>query len=40
MSEPGRAQLSCCIIACNEERSIRRCLESVSIADECVEVGE
>jgi glycosyltransferase involved in cell wall biosynthesis len=30
--------LSCCIIACNEERSIRRCLESVSFADECVVV--
>jgi glycosyltransferase involved in cell wall biosynthesis len=31
-------RLSCCIIACNEERNIRRCLESVSFADECVVV--
>ena len=35
---PGGPPLSCCIIACNEERSIRRCLESVSLADECVVV--
>lgn len=34
----GRPSLSCCIIACNEERRIRRCLESVSLADECVVV--
>jgi glycosyltransferase involved in cell wall biosynthesis len=30
--------LSCCIIACNEERNIRRCLESVRFAGECVVV--
>ena len=30
--------LSCCVIACNEERIIRRCLESVSFADERVVV--
>jgi glycosyltransferase involved in cell wall biosynthesis len=33
-----RPALSCCIIACNEERSIRRCLESVSFAEERVVV--
>ena len=30
--------LSCCIIACNEESTIRRCLEAVCFADECVVV--
>lgn len=30
--------LSCCIVACNEESIIRRCLTSVSFADECVVV--
>jgi glycosyltransferase involved in cell wall biosynthesis len=34
----GGLRLSCCVIACNEERGIRRCLESVSFADECVVV--
>jgi glycosyltransferase involved in cell wall biosynthesis len=34
----GGATLSCCVIACNEERVIRRCLESVSFADELVVV--
>jgi glycosyltransferase involved in cell wall biosynthesis len=42
VSEAGRRaerpQLTCCIIACNEERDIRRCLDSVSFADECVVV--
>ena len=37
-SDSDRLPLSCCIIACNEERDIRRCLESVSFADECVVV--
>lgn len=35
MSEPG---LSVCIIACNEERDLPRCLASVSFADEIVVV--
>jgi glycosyltransferase involved in cell wall biosynthesis len=34
----GRPSLSCCVIACNEECNIRRCLESVSFADELVVV--
>ena len=37
-SDSDRLPLSCCIIACNEERGIRRCLESVSFADERVVV--
>jgi glycosyltransferase involved in cell wall biosynthesis len=37
-SHSGKLPLSCCVIACNEERGIRRCLESVSFADECVVV--
>ena len=37
-SAGSRLPLSCCIIACNEERGIRRCLESVCFADECVVV--
>jgi glycosyltransferase involved in cell wall biosynthesis len=36
--DSGGVPLSCCIIARNEERGIRRCLESVSFADECVVV--
>ncbi|MEN8182826.1 MAG: glycosyltransferase family 2 protein [Myxococcota bacterium] len=30
--------LSVCIIACNEERELPRCLDSVSFADECIVV--
>lgn len=30
--------LSVCIIACNEERDLPRCLDSVSFADECIVV--
>lgn len=37
-SDASGSTLSCCVIACNEERLIRRCLESVSFADECVVV--
>ena len=37
-SDGSRLPLSCCIIACNEERGIRRCLESVCFADDCVVV--
>lgn len=37
-AKSDRPLLSCCIIACNEERSIRCCLESVSFADELVVV--
>ena len=37
-SDCSRVPLSCCIIARNEERYIRRCLESVCFADECVVV--
>jgi glycosyltransferase involved in cell wall biosynthesis len=37
-SKSDRTALSCCIIACNEERAIRRCLESVCFADERVVV--
>lgn len=36
--DTGGSSLSCCVIACNEERNIRRCLESVSFADELVVV--
>jgi len=34
----GRLTLSVCVIACNEERNIGRCLASASFADECVVV--
>jgi glycosyltransferase involved in cell wall biosynthesis len=36
--DSGGSPLSCCIIACNEERNIRRCLESVAFAEERVVV--
>jgi glycosyltransferase involved in cell wall biosynthesis len=36
--DSSRPPLSCCIIACDEERNIRRCLESVWFADERVVV--
>lgn len=37
MSEPApRPRLSVCIIACNEERNLPRCLDSVRFADEVV----
>ena len=35
---PARALISCCIVCCNEETNIRRCLESVKWCDEIVVV--
>ncbi len=35
---PAAARLSVCIIACNEERDLPRCLASVAFADECIVV--
>jgi glycosyltransferase involved in cell wall biosynthesis len=38
MSSPSRASISAFIVCCNEERQIRRCLESVAWCDEIVVV--
>ncbi len=36
MTSPGRSSISAFIVCCNEERQIRRCLESVKWCDEIV----
>jgi glycosyltransferase involved in cell wall biosynthesis len=36
MSTPSRSSISAFIVCCNEERQIRRCLESVAWCDEIV----
>ena len=36
MNTPARSSISAFIVCCNEERQIRRCLESVSWCDEIV----
>ena len=36
MNKPARSSISAFIVCCNEERQIRRCLESVSWCDEIV----